>query len=302
MLVILLTGCTSKKPDPTTEPTQPTEAVQTATEPTQEAQTEEDLLFVHFIDVGQADCSLIKLGDLDILIDGGNAADGFSVYNYLSRVGVDDIDLMIATHAHEDHYGGLSYVLNRIETEQVWVTTDSYVNSLYGSFCSTAQKQGLTLLIPEIGHVFERDGLTVTVLGPMVDYEKTNNTSLVVMVEYGQYRFLFTADMESLAEEDLLASGVDLSADVLKVGHHGSYTSSSAAFLDAVDAEYGVIHVGEDNEYGHPHDVSMNRLLGSGITLYRTDRMGSVVIATDGTELAFLWSDASAEPENSETP
>lgn len=286
LLLALLTGCSAETTAPT-QPTQPTQppATQTGTE---------ELLYVHFIDVGQADCTLLKLGDLEILIDGGNTEDGSYIYNYLCGIGVDDIELMIATHAHEDHYGGLGYILRKVETEAVWVTHDPYAYSYYGTFLDAADTYGPGTYTPEVGEIFSQDGLTLTVLGPVKDYsaDNTNNTSLVVMVRYGDVKFLLTGDMERDAEAELLASGADLSADVLKVGHHGSYTSSSAAFLKAVGADFGIIHVGRDNEYGHPHDDSMKRLLSAGMTLYRTDLCRDLAVATDGKTLAFLFTDA----------
>lgn len=300
LLLVLLTGCNQNTATPT-EPIAPSQPAVSA-EPTEPEQSQEkEMLFVHFIDVGQADCTLLKLGDLEILIDGGNGADGYLVSDYLIRMGVDDIELMIATHPHEDHYGGLPTVLRRVETEAVWVITNGFVNSLYSNFCDTAQKEGLLPVIPEVGTVFSQDGLTLTVLGPVYPYEHyedPNDTSLVVKVEYGQHKFLFTGDMETLAESDLIAAGADLSADVLKVGHHGSYSSSSLQFLEQVGAEFGVIHVGRDNDYGHPHDAAMNRLLAADMTLFRTDAMGNIVIGSDGEQLAFLWSFCNAQPQN----
>ena len=290
LIIFLLSGCAGQQPDTPTEPTaSPTGPKQAIVE------ADEDYLFVHFIDVGQADCSLLRLGDLDILIDGGNVADGRAVVDYLNFLGVDDIELMISTHAHEDHAGGLSFVLKQMEAEQVWVTTDHYSTAAYTSFIQAVRAEGLPVYIPSVGEIFEQDGVTVTVLGPLYDYsaQKDNNTSIVVMVQYGEIRFLFTGDMETLAESDLLASGADLSADVLKVGHHGSYTSSSEAFLEAVGAQFGIIHVGRDNEYGHPHDAAMKRLTAAGLTLYRTDLCGSIVIGTDGSDLAFAFTDSS---------
>lgn len=292
LLLALLAGCTAEPP---ADPTQPTE-------PAVNQPGAEEFLYVHFIDVGQADCTLLKLGDLEILIDGGNTEDGIYVYNYLNTIGVDDIELMIATHAHEDHYGGLGYVLRKVETEAVWVTHDPYAYSYYGTFLDAADTYGPGTYTPQVGEVFSQDGLTLTVLGPVKDYasDNTNNTSLVVMVQYGDVKFLLTGDMERGAEADLVASGADLSADVLKVGHHGSYTSSSYGFLEAVGADYGIIHVGRDNEYGHPHDDSMKRLLTVGMTLYRTDLCRDLVAATDGNTLAFLFTDASGIAQEKE--
>ena len=292
LLLILLTQLPGKKPsgDPSAEST-----AGTATS----ADTSGEFLYVSFIDVGQADCTLLEVGDCDILIDGGNVADGSTVVDYLTRQGVDDLELVICTHAHEDHAGGLAYVLKKFIAEEVWVTTGYYNSNAYTNFINAIGSQGLPVYIPSLGETYTYEDLTVTLLGPVKEYDDTNATSLVVMAEYGGKKFLFTGDMESDAEADLISSGADLRADVLKVGHHGSYTSSSAAFLEAVGAQYGVIHVGAGNDYGHPHDAAMDRLFAAGMTLYRTDLMGNIVIATDGGALAFLWDNAEALPQTS---
>lgn len=292
LLILVLIG--TLIPDPEPEDTTPDTTA--GTEATK-GEALADFLYVHFIDVGQADCALIKVGDCDILIDGGNVADGADVVNYLNRQGVDDLELVIATHAHEDHAGGLTSVLNKFIAENVWVTTGYYSSSAYTNFINAIGNQGLPVYIPSVGETYTYEDLTVTLLGPVEEYDDTNDTSLVVKVTYGDQSFLFTGDMESDAEADLIASGADLSANVLKVGHHGSYTSSSAAFLEAVQPTYGVISVGTDNDYGHPHKEAMDRFAAAGMTLYRTDLMGSVVIATDGSELVFMWDNASVQPE-----
>lgn len=292
ILSLLLSGCRNA---PVSDTVPSTGAV-IETVPAEE---DAPYLYVHYIDVGQADSILLKVGDCDILIDGGNVADGSAVVNYLARQGVDDLELVIATHAHEDHAGGLTRVLKKFIAEEVWVTTAYFSTSSYTNFINTIGDQGLPISIPAVGEVYTWGDLTLTVLGPVDDYTETetNNTSLVVMVQYGERRFLFTGDMESDAERDLVYSGADLHADVLKVGHHGSYSSSSNLFLNAVSATYGVISVGADNDYGHPHNSAMNRLFTAGMTLCRTDTMGSIVIATDGEDLAFMWTNSNAQPQ-----
>lgn len=145
--------------------------------------------------------------------------------------------------------------------------------------------QELTLEVPEPDDTFRVGSADVTVLGPRADYKETNNTSIVLLVQYGQTRFLLTGDMEAEAELDLLDAGLELSADVLKVGHHGSSTSTCAAFYSAVSPDYAVISCGKDNEYGHPHWETMQTL--SDTTLYRTDEAGTVICYSDGTALTF---------------
>ena len=258
--------------------------------PTEQAVDTEELV-IHFVDVDQADCMLLMVGETTVLIDGGNVPTNWAVLNYLKKFGVDQIDLMVNTHPHGDHLGGLPTVLNSIPTDEIWCSTTEYDTYLWDSFDTAADKQNLTITHPEPGTVYASDGLNITVLGPLNDadtYTDLNDTSLVLMVQYGQRKFLFTGDMESYAEQQLLNANVELKADVLKVGHHGSYSSTSQAFLNKVDPDYGVICCGRNNEYGHPHDAPIGRLFRADVELYRTDLMGSVVLVTDGDQIAFF--------------
>ena len=254
-------------------------------------------LTVHYIDVGQADCMLLISGETTILIDGGNTGDGNLVLNYMQRYGVDELDLMINTHPHGDHLGGLPTVLASTPTDAIWCSTDNYDSSTFDRFLYQADKQNVKVEVPDPGTVYTADGLTLTVLGPLGDnYKDLNDTSLVVMVEFGNRKFLFTGDMETLAENELLDADVDLKADVLKVGHHGSYSSTSSLFLQEVDPDYAIISCGRNNSYGHPHDAPLSRLEKAEVSLYRTDLMGTVVISTDGNTLALFWEMGNVQP------
>lgn len=255
-------------------------------------------LVIHFVDVDQADCILLIAGETTVLIDGGNTPTAGEVLDYLERFGVDQIDLMVNTHPHGDHLGGLPTVLGSIPTDAIWCSDSTYDTYLYKNFTQLVAQNNFNISHPEPGTVFNEDGLSITVLGPLNSadaYTDLNDTSLVLMVQYGQRKFLFTGDMEAYAEAELVNSQFNLKADVLKVGHHGSYSSTSQVFLDKVDPEYGVISCGRNNEYGHPHDAPMNRLEKAEVKLYRTDLMGSVVLVTDGDTLAFFLETANTE-------
>ena len=256
-----------------------------------------DTLTVHFVDVGQADCALLECGGEYLLIDGGNVADSQLVVSYLQEQGVEQLKAMVCSHAHEDHVGGLAGVLAVYPTEAVYAPTRTYSSRCFDDFLHYVDQQDLTVQIPSPGDTLELGTATATVLGPVADYPETNNTSLVLRVDFGTTRFLFTGDMETKAETDLLESGADVKADVLKVGHHGSSTSTGYRFLRAVDPAAAVISVGAGNDYGHPHEEVMSRLHDAGIPIYRTDEMGTVTAVSDGTTVTFSWEKTGASPD-----
>ena len=259
-----------------------------------------DGLTVHFLDVGQADCALLECGGAFMLIDGGNVDDGQMVVSYLDQMGVEEFQAVVCTHAHEDHVGGLSAVLSVVPTEAVYSPTATYGSRCFDDFMYYVDQQRLEITYPEPGASFLLGDALVTVLGPVKDYAETNDTSIVMKVVYGDTSFLFTGDMERDAENDMLDYGMDVKADVLKVGHHGSNTSTCYRFLYEVDPDYAVISCGRDNSYGHPHREPMERLRQQGAAIFRTDEMGTVVAVSDGKEITFTWNDQSANPENAE--
>lgn len=283
LLLLLLVGCTRQTPE-TTAPTQP----------------ETEYLVVHFIDVGQADCILLQCGDETMLVDGGNAADGMDVTRYLQQQGIDDLDLVVGTHSHEDHIGGLPTVLNNFDAEAIWISEFTYTNATVTNFLNAAAKQNTPITNAQLGDTYDLGGAEVTVLGPVrYDYEDVNDLSLVLMVEFGEIRFLLTGDMEQLAEGHMMdywGEDFDWSADVLKVGHHGSYSSTGYRLLWAVAPTWAVISCGRNNDYGHPHADPLSRLRDAEVTLFRTDLAGTVIAATDGETIAFAWTIKTFEP------
>lgn len=246
-----------------------------------------DGLTVHFIDVGQADCALLVCEGEAMLIDGGNVADSSLVVSYLQAQGVEELAYMVCTHAHEDHVGGLSGPLNTCAVDCVLAPVTWADSAAFSNFVKYTQAQGLEITVPQADSGFSLGGASVTVLGPRREYEEVNNTSIVLRVDYGETSFLFTGDMESDAEADLLEDGCDLEATVLKVGHHGSSTSTSYTFLRQVMPEYAVISCGEGNSYGHPHQEVTSRLYDAGATVYRTDQQGTIVAFSDGETVTF---------------
>lgn len=259
--------------------------------PQQAQPADAENLIIHYIDVGQADSMLLIVDDTTILIDGGNTPTAGDVVKYLKRYGIEELDLVVNTHPHGDHLGGIPAVLSNFPVKEVWCSHAGFTTYLFSQFKDGVENQGLSIVCPAPGTLWEADGLKISVIGPLKGvstYEDLNDTSLVLMVEYGQRKFLFTGDMEAYAEKQLVDAGVKLEADVLKVGHHGSYSSTSQVFLDKVDPEYGIITCGRNNEYGHPHDAPINRLFRADVELYRTDLMGSIILVTDGDTMAFF--------------
>lgn len=256
-------------------------------------------LTVHYIDVGQADCALLEQDGKFLLIDGGNVADSSLVVSYLQKVGVNRLEAVVCSHAHEDHVGGLPGVLAVFPTAAVYAPTNTYSSKCFDDFLYYADQQRLSVIIPNPGDRITFGRATVTILGPVKSYADPNNTSLVLRVDFGDTRFLFTGDMETDAETDLLESGADVKADVLKVGHHGSNTSTSYRFLREVAPKWAVISVGADNDYGHPHKEPMSRLHDADVTIYRTDKMGTILATSDGKTVAFSWENHTTQPESS---
>ena len=248
----------------------------------------EDSFFeVHYIDVGQGDCSLIICDDHAMLIDGGEASESSKVYAYLKAHEISHLDYIVASHAHSDHIGGLSGALNYATVDMALCPVTTYDSKTFNSFVKYLDKQGVSITVPEAGDAFNLGSASVQVLGPQREYEDPNDTSIVLKVIYGETSFIFTGDAERTAESDILDGGYDLNATVLKVGHHGSDTSTSYPFLREVMPEYAVIQVGKDNSYGHPTEDTLSRLRDADVKVYRNDMQGTIICTSDGNTVSF---------------
>lgn len=238
---------------------------------------EEQELTVTFLDVGQADSALLICGDEAILIDGGNVSDSQLIYTVLKNNGIDHLKAIVISHAHEDHCGGVAAALKACTVDTVYAPVATYDSKAFSNITNMTE-----IVIPTVGDTFYFGSAMVEILGPVKEYDNTNNTSVVCKVTNGNDSFLFTGDMEFEAEKDLVDSGADLSADVLKVGHHGSDTSTSYVFLREVMPSYAVISSGYGNSYGHPSEVVLSRLKDANVNVYRTDLQGDIVMKTCG--------------------
>lgn len=247
-------------------------------------------LEAHFIDVGQADCTVLVCDGQAMLIDAGNFDAEDIILPYLESIGVDHFAAAVVTHPHADHYGGMREVFRKVKTDTFYSPFKTHPSGSFNSvlnYVISGMRKEVT--VPEQGDSFWLGTAKITFLGPVrTDYEDLNDTSLVFRVDYGQVSFLFTGDMESVAEHDLLETNVNLKADVLKVGHHGSYSSSSYRFLREVMPSYGIIQCGRNNEYGHPHREPLSRFRDAEVVLYRNDLQGHIVCRSEaGKTLTF---------------
>lgn len=248
----------------------------------------ESSLQIHFIDVGQGDAALLICDGESLMIDGGSAGDSSLIYSYLvNTMQLGHIDYMIATHAHDDHVGGLAAALNACSVGTVYSPVTDDVSEAFQNFKKYAEANADSFVLPSVGDSFTVGAASVQFLSPAYQYDEVNDTSLVVRIEYGSTSFLFMGDSEIPVEKDLLSSGYELSSTLLKVGHHGSNTSSSEAFIEAVRPEYSVISVGSDNAYGHPVEAVLARLQAVGSSIYRTDEQGTIICTSDGEHLSF---------------
>ena len=257
-------------------------------------------LLVHFIDVGQGDSTLLESKGEFVLIDAGENAYGTTVADYLNSRGVKTLRYVIATHPHSDHVGGLDTVISRFAAENfITVETDQSTKT-WLDVLDAVDKSGANYIDAVPGTTYTFGAARFTILAPLGNsYEGYNNYSVVTKVTCGSVSFLLAGDAEKQSENEMIDSGADLSADVLKCGHHGSSTSSTAKFLKAVNPSCAVISCGKNNDYGHPHKETLKKLNLLGCQIYRTDEQGTIIARTDGETIRFSTPDSKALGESS---
>lgn len=245
-------------------------------------------LKIHFINVGQADSILLQQGNAAMLIDAGNNSDAELVQKYIKDQGITKLDFVIGTHPHEDHIGGLDYIINNFPIDKLYMPKITSNTKTFEDVVSAISNKGLNITTPTTGSSFKFGEANCTILAPNSNsYENLNNYSIVIKITFGNNSFMFEGDAEAISEMEMVKKGFDIKADLLKVGHHGSSSSTCANFLSAVNPQFAVISVGEDNTYGHPHEGTMNRLKTRGIPVYRTDQCGTIICTSDGTNIKF---------------
>lgn len=310
LVIFFIIGCFSSRAerDPSSQGTIPNESlpsIESPIEPTDDTGNAEDAqdvsavpdisasippegstFQIQFIDVGQADAALISCDNHYMLIDGGNRDDSSRIYSVLQAAGINHLDIVVGSHAHEDHIGGLSGAFQAADADLVLSPVTEYDSKVFETFKSKAAEKGSGLTVPPTGSTYALGSATVKILG-LNGGEDTNDTSIILKITYGETSFLFTGDAEYDGEHAVLDRGADLSATVLKVGHHGSDTSTCYPFLRTVMPQYAVISVGAGNSYGHPADDTLSKLRDAGVEVFRTDLQGDIFCSSDGKTVSF---------------
>ncbi|WP_459480524.1 ComEC/Rec2 family competence protein [Clostridium saccharoperbutylacetonicum] len=248
-----------------------------------------NIMLVHYIDVGQGDSILIQVNNKNLLIDSGPNSDEKKLFNYLSSLYIDKFDYVIATHPHEDHIGNMAKIIKEYNVLEFYAPKIQSTTKTFEKMLDTLKSKHLKINVIkkgtnsiDLGH-----NTKVTVFSPIKDfYEDLNNYSPVIKIEYGNTSFLFTGDAQKEVEKEILDNNENISANVLKIGHHGSSTSTSTNFLKKVNPMISVISVGKDNIYNHPYEGTINLLNMNKITIYRTDIDGNILLYSDGYKIA----------------
>ena len=247
-------------------------------------------LEISYLDVGQGDSAYIRVNDFDILIDAGPRSDSDKLMKQLEAKNIDDFEMIIATHPHEDHIGGMVDVFNRYDVESFYMPSVTHTTKTFENMINAVAKEGIKVQTIKEGMSFDLgQGAKIDVYSPIYEsYEEFNDYSPIMKLIFGETEFIFTGDAEAHAEQDVVAKYPnDLKADVLKFGHHGSSTSSTEEFLQSVDPDYGIISCGVDNKYGHPHKETLDKITKFNIKAYRTDKQGQITLTSDGKNISI---------------
>lgn len=247
-------------------------------------------LMISYMDVGQGDAAYIKVNGNDILIDAGPRSNSKELLEQLKAKNIDDFELVIATHPHEDHIGGMVDVFKEYNVKNFYSPKVTHTTKTYENLVKAVKDEGLKINELKGGMVIDLgDGADFEVFTPQnSNYEELNDYSPIMKLNFGETSYLFTGDAEKLAENEALAKYKDsLDSDVIKFGHHGSSSSSSPAFIEAVSPEYGIISCEKGNKYGHPHKETLDIIKKYNIKTFRTDTDGEIILTSDGKKIEF---------------
>lgn len=249
----------------------------------------DDPLTVHFIDVGQGDCEFIHTDSFNMLIDSGESGNEDTVISYLRNYNVKTLDYVVATHPHSDHIGSMPGIIDAFTVKNVIMPrlaqSNTPTSAEYENFIAAVKKSGAHVYAATPGKTYTSGDISFTVLSPFEQSENLNDMSAAIKLTYKKTSFLFMGDAEASLEKQILDSGENVDCDVIKLGHHGSSTSSSEDFLKAASPQLAVISCGVDNEYGHPHKQTLDRLDALGIEYRRTDKEGTIIAGSDGSRI-----------------
>ena len=282
----IILGC-SNIPPVTSTVTSPVTSTKTITLSSTSANSQvSEILEVYYLDVGQGDAEILRIGNDAMLIDAGTNESTNTLLADIKNLGITSFDYVIGTHPHEDHIGGMDAIINQFGVESVLMPDVTSATQTYKDVMAAVQKKNLSVNHAVSGSHFNMGPVTFSVLAPnSSSYSDLNNYSIVLQATYGNESFLFTGDAQNVSEAEILSKGYNIKSDVLKVGHHGSSTSTSADFLKAVTPTYAVIEVGQENSYGHPTKQTLDKLKAAEVTVYRTDQNGIIEIKSDGKDL-----------------
>lgn len=245
-------------------------------------------MLVHYIDVGQGDSILIQVNNKNLLIDAGPKSNKNNLLSYLDSLKLSKLDYIIATHPHEDHIGNMSTIINKYDVGKFYAPKVEHTTSDFEKMIESLINKNLKINVikANIDSINLGEGTKVTVISPNnKEYSNLNNYSPIIKIEYGNNSFLFTGDAEKDVEEEVLAKNTNLKSDVLKLGHHGSSTSTSSSFFKTVNPDLAIISLGIDNKYNHPSDKTISLLMSNNTPFYRTDLDGTIILSSDGKEI-----------------
>lgn len=247
-------------------------------------------LKIHYFDVGQADSILIQNNNTNMLIDAGNNADGQFLVDYLkNKLNITNIDIVVGTHPHEDHIGGLDDIIYNFDIKEVYLPEVIATTKTYEEVITAIENKNNSITVPEIGDKFTLGQANFEILFTGTDDNDFNAASIIIKMLYGSKSYLFTGDTTEKIEETILNKNIDI--DVLKVAHHGSRYSSSYEFIQKATPEYAIISVGEENSYNHPHQETINRIKKYTNNIYMTKDVGTILLISDGTNIDIKYID-----------